>query len=370
MAWVDLAPEGNVVRILSIDGGGIRGIIPARFLVELEEITGQRIADLFDIVAGTSTGALIALGLVCPGPDGRPALTAEDVQKIYVLDSPDLFPAVKVRRVVQPGGWVRARPNIYQRIGAVVFPRRFGNARYRANGLEAIIRRNLGEARIADAVTDVVVPTYDWKAGRSMIFSSRAARDGEGPNPTMAAVARGTTAAPTYFPPLKTTLEDGREVILIDGGVAANNPVTCAYAEALLWEQRLARDLDVMVVSLGTGRPPEEIPTYEELWSRGWLRLGMGMLNVVFDGTSEISDEMIRTIILKQEPNSRYWRFNTELRGVSLRLDDSSDQNLAGLLRLAQTMIADQREALEDLAGLLVKQVPCLAPRPATGPRT
>lgn len=343
----------NVIRVLSIDGGGIRGVIPARILVDLEERTGQRIGELFDVVAGTSSGGMIALALVRPDAPGAPALSAAEILDIYVKDGRAIFPEVSWRGLFRRRRRTDAH-NLYQRFGAMILPRRFGNARYVATGLERLLAARFGDSKLADAVSDVVIPTYDWKAGRALVFRSTAAREGTGPNPAMRDVARATTAAPTYFPPMRLTLDDGREVVLIDGGVAANNPISAAYYEALRRETAEGRDLNVMVVSLGTGRPPEEIPTYEELWSRGWLSLGLGILGVVLDGTSEIADELMSSIIHKNEPRSRIWRFQTELRDCSLALDDASPANIQALLRLAEGIVDERSKDLEEIAGILV----------------
>ena len=109
---------GPVIRILSIDGGGIRGVIPARVLVELERLTGLPIASTFDVIAGTSTGGIIALGLTRPtGVDGAP-LAAREVLELYMRRGNEIFPRVDVRGL-------RSRTTrrwLAQRLGSVVRP--------------------------------------------------------------------------------------------------------------------------------------------------------------------------------------------------------------------------------------------------------
>jgi predicted acylesterase/phospholipase RssA len=169
----------------------------------------------------------------------------------------------------------------------------------------------------------------------------------------MVQVALATTAAPTYFPAFRLRAPD-RELVLIDGGLVANNPASVAYYEALYHAHFAGRvDPDFLVVSLGTGRPPEEIPTYQQLWSRNWLRMGMGMLGVMFDGTSEIVDELITEVIRPKQPSSRYWRLNTDLRGVRLNMDDATPSQLEKLVALAEQMIADHKDDLGEMVQLL-----------------
>src|SRR5688572_6661205 len=90
-------------RILALDGGGIRGIIPAMVLAELERRTRRPIADLFDLIAGTSTGGILALGLVRPGPGGKPYHTARALVELYERDGPKIFARSPWHRVAALG---------------------------------------------------------------------------------------------------------------------------------------------------------------------------------------------------------------------------------------------------------------------------
>ena len=154
--------------------------------------------------------------------------------EIYSEYGRTIFPRLSELRVGLSSPVVRSA---IQRAGAVAFPRRFGNARYVATGLESVLKEFLGDTTLADAFTDVIVPAYDWKAGRPMVFRSREARAGLAPNPLMRDIVRDTSAAPTYFPPLRLLLGERDEAVLIDGGLAANNPVSLAYHEFLQREE-------------------------------------------------------------------------------------------------------------------------------------
>jgi predicted acylesterase/phospholipase RssA len=345
------------IRILALDGGGMRGVMPARVLIELERLSGRPIAALFDVIAGTSTGGLIALGLTKPGGDGKPDLTAQEVLDTYVKYGKSIFPRVQFR----PLRWEQlrtSRPIIAQRFGAFASPARYGNARYSREGLRALVNEMFGATRLSQAMADVIVPSYDWKAGRPFVFRSRGARNGDLIDPTMVQVALATTAAPTYFPAFRLRAPE-RELVLIDGGVVANNPASIAYYESLYHSYVGGQgEPNFLAVSLGTGQPPEPIPTYQELWSRSWLRLGMGMLGVVFDGSSEIIDELLTEVVRFKHPGSRYWRLNTELRGVRLNLDDASDGQIERLIGLAEQMISDRKDDLTEIVELLTATQP------------
>jgi predicted acylesterase/phospholipase RssA len=342
------------IRVLSIDGGGVRGVIPARLLVEVERISGKPINKLFDVIAGTSTGGIIALLLAHPGATGKGPLSASDVLDLYRSEMTRIFPPLDVQELRE--WWDdRKGPSVFsQRLGAALMPHHYGNARYLPTGLEDALDRMLGDARLGDAVVDVVVPAYDMRGRRPVLFRSSEARAGREPNLAMKLVARATSAAPTYFPPLRLQDESGDRV-LVDGGLVANNPVTLALFDAL---ERAADGRDAVIVSLGTGLAPAETDTYEEIWSRSWGALAMGLLGVVFDGTSELSHELVTRMLDRAEGNHRYWRFQTELRGCSPRLDDSSAENAAKLLDLAESIATEQHDELRRVVDALTVPAP------------
>src|SRR5438067_10935122 len=99
VCYCPLAPRGvgrggdmAVFKVLAVDGGGIRGLIPALILAKIEDQTKQRISDMFDLVAGTSTGGILALGLTKPGADGKAEKSAQDVARLYEEAGPTIFP--------------------------------------------------------------------------------------------------------------------------------------------------------------------------------------------------------------------------------------------------------------------------------------
>src|ERR687894_1010021 len=91
-------------KVLSIDGGGIRGIIPAMILAEIEDRTGKRIAEMFDLVAGTSTGGILALGLTKPGQGGKAEYSAESLIELYETEGGRIFDRTVWHRLHSVGG--------------------------------------------------------------------------------------------------------------------------------------------------------------------------------------------------------------------------------------------------------------------------
>jgi patatin-like phospholipase/acyl hydrolase len=169
------------VKVLCIDGGGIRGLIPALVLAEIEQRTGRRIAELVDLVAGTSTGGILACGLTRPGPDGRPLYSAEELAGIYVEEGPKIFRRSLLKRIFSVEGWV--------------------DERYEDDGLNAALDRYLGDATLSQALADVLVTAYEISDRFAFFFRSARARSDPAYDFPLVQVARATGAAPSYFEP-------------------------------------------------------------------------------------------------------------------------------------------------------------------------
>lgn len=318
-------------RILSIDGGGIRGIVPAMILAELERKTGKPVSEIFDLIAGTSTGGILALGLVKPGADGRPAFSAEELVALYENEGKHIF-----SRPV----WYRLRA-----VGNLV------EEKYPSDGIDRVLDSYFGRARLSDALTDVIVTAYEIERRMPWFFSSRKARhrvEAEG-DFLMSSVARATSAAPTYFEPLKVDRGNrGDYLAFIDGGVFANNPALCAYVEAL----KMFPDADFVVVSLGTGEQTRRIP-YEEAKHWGLAAWAQPVLATMFDGVSDTVDYQMRKLLPRIEETERYYRFQAKLETGSDDMDDTSRTNLRALKLLAEGLLRDNRERMKALCAVL-----------------
>jgi uncharacterized protein len=280
------------VRVLAIDGGGIRGLIPALVLAEIERRTGKRIAQLVDRIAGTSTGGILACALAKPDP-----LPASEIAGIYEQEGPNIFNRSVLKAITSVDG------NL--------------DERYDSAGLVAALRRYLGDARLGDATVPVLLTAYDIE-GRAAVLL-RSSTDGD---IRMVEAAHATSAAPTYFEPVQVGPR-----ALVDGGVFAVNPAMVAFAEAA------GEQLDILL-SLGTGEHTRRLPLAEV---RGWGRLQWAepIIDVVFDGSADAVDEQLDRLA-----GDRYVRLQTRLDEASDDLDDASAKNLAALRREAERLIA------------------------------
>ena len=308
------------VRVLSIDGGGIRGIIPAIALAELEARAGRPVADLFDLIAGTSTGGILALALARPGEDGRPAWSAATLVELYEQEGPAIF----------------SRPVAHQ----VRTIRGLVDEKYPSDGLEAALMRYLGETRLSQALTNVLVTAYETERRKPFFFKSAAALIDPGRDFTMAAAARATAAAPTYFEPSRLEAEGTADYFsLVDGGVFATNPGMCAYAEV----RRHRPDAEVVLLSLGTGQLTRPLP-YHDVKDWGIVEWARPILDVVFDGVSDTVDYQLDQLL----GTGHYWRLQVALDGgASDDLDDAGAENLRRLKLKGEELVADSRRELD-----------------------
>lgn len=310
----------RLFKILAIDGGGIRGIIPAILLAHIESITGRPIATLFDLVAGTSTGGILALGLTIPKISGGPLHSAQNFVEMYQREGPKIFSRSLWRRIVACNNLIEEK--------------------YCAAGIEAVLTDYFGESRLADATTDVLVTSYEIERGFPFFFKSSHARERPSYDFPARLVARATSAAPTYFAPMKLPSATNTDYYtLIDGGVFANNPAACALVEARATHPEAS---DLLVVSLGTGALNLSL-SYAEARTWGVARWAVPLLNIVFDGVSSTVDYQLRQLLPDNMGEcQRYYRFQTTLDGHDHALDNTSSSNITALKGLAASLIEEE----------------------------
>jgi predicted acylesterase/phospholipase RssA len=317
-------------RVLAIDGGGIRGIIPAAVLVDLERRLAPRpLASAFDLIVGTSTGGIIALGLTVP--DGEhPRHPAQALLDLYLSDGETIFPA---------GGPVPLPSSAWVREGT----------RYSVAGLEEALHRFLGDTPLTAALTDVVVTSYDLAYGEPVTLSSRPEL-GDVSDVTMVVAARATSAAPMFFKP--QIIRDGdRERMLVDGGVYVNSPALLGYLLGAQAAARKERQLALVSLSTGTRPPHDPLPAAERAQMRDTSALARTLLEAMATGGGRLANELLAR--LADGDRFRYWRLQTTVGPCSFTMDDSSPENVACLYERARELVAEKDEDLAAIARVL-----------------
>lgn len=312
------------VKVLSIDGGGIRGVIPTMVLDKIESMTGKPVSELFDLIAGTSTGGIIAMAMSVPGEDG-PRWSAHEYLRVFPETAATIFPH-SMRHLVRAAEGLLAE-------------------KYSASGVEQVARDLFGDRMLSAALTDVMISGYSLEERRPVFFKSAKAKSNTEFDLPMRVVARASTAAPTYFTPAKIEIGDQDDYLaVVDGGVFANNPAMCAYVEA----RRMYPDAEISVLSLGTGEMTVRIP-YEEAQHWGAARWARPILAVTLDGSNHAIDYQLKHLL---GPGG-YLRLQPMLTEGGSHLDDAGEENLRMLRLTAQRQIDHHKDALARVCELL-----------------
>lgn len=216
----EVLPSLPFIPILSIGGGGIKGIMEAVFLEFLESMLQildgpeVRLADYFRMIAGTSTGGLIAAMLTCRNESGRPLFTTKQIVEFYHEEGPKIFPQSRI------GNCCLGR--------CLDVIKCLRGPKYNGRYLRSVIREKLGENKLCDTLTNVMIVAYDVGLQETRIFSSHENTSGD---VLLSDACIGTSAAPIYLP--SHYFQDSN---FIDGGVAANDPILLAIMEGVTKE--------------------------------------------------------------------------------------------------------------------------------------
>lgn len=343
------------IKILSIDGGGIRGIIPALILAEIEERTGQPVSSLFDLIAGTSTGGILSLGFTVPDENGKAKYSAKDLANLYGEHGEKIF----------------YEPKAFKFLG--VLDDLFEET-YSVKGIEKILQQYFGDTKLSESLTRVLITSYELETRRTFIFKSRLARlNAAQEDFPMTEVARSTSAAPTYFEPNLVERGDN-PLALIDGGVFANNPSTLAYCEAkeifdtngfkeagqkmrdFAGDAVQARDIlePFYMLSLGTGYSHEPIQ-YKKAKKWGLVQWARPVLSIMMQGSSDSVHYQMRQLLPeKMDGTARYNRLDiTNIAPEHIAMDNAKPKNIAALKNYTTEYIKKKSRTIDEICRIL-----------------
>lgn len=304
------------IRVLAIDGGGIRGVIPARILVHIEEILREisrdekaKISDYFDLIAGTSTGGILTTLILAPDPD----YSAKDMVKLYVKHGAEIFTRSAVTKIIDRGGLFHPL--------------------YQHEAIERILKEYFGDLKISNLKRACLIPTYNIETGHATFISSIEILQNSKHDRYVRDVIRATTAAPTYFAP------DCKEHdAFIDGGMFANNPALCAYIEATKFPSE-PRPQDIMILSLGTGSINRRYPCkHARRWGRlSWIKPA---LDIYSSAASQTVNHQLEMIYTNKDRKSNYLRIEPNLNEFSVNhaMDDATADNIEALIDVGTKM--------------------------------
>lgn len=339
------------ITILSLDGGGIRGIIPCIILKYIEEQLQQKdnpnlkLGDYFDLIAGSSTGGILAAILLYPDGNKKAKFSIQKAFELYSEKGEDIFSVGFWERLVNPFG---------------LFSEKISEEE-----LEKHLLDFFGNLELKDLAKPSLITAYDIENRKAKLFNSW---DAQLPtnNFLVRDICRATSAAPTYFSPAKIKSVYGQYFSLIDGGLFANNPALCAYAEArkIPFAEVLKSHLkpnrpsvnDMMIVSVGTGSETKPYP-YKNLENAGKIKWISPVIDILMSSNAETVDyqlsQMFQTLGNRNQKN--YYRLNPSLKNASPEMDNVKQDNLDALIQAGLSYVNENKETLNQIVQKLIK---------------
>lgn len=340
------------IRILSVDGGGIRGVIPGTILAQLEKIlqkqsnSDRKIGDYFDMIAGTSTGGILSCIYLMPGENGKAKYSAQDAVDLYLKNGHTIFDRTTAKKLTSAGGILHEK--------------------YSQDAIYDLLTTYFGDETLNNLIKPSLITSYDITDRKAIFFTSADARTDEIYNFKVRDVARATSAAPTYFSPAHIQSMNGQVFSLIDGGMFANNPALCAYAEARKIEfSKLFNDpekkdkptaADMIIVSLGTGSVKKRY-RYDEFKNAGEIKWLEPVIDILMSGNSETVAYQLTQMFLTLEPQYQhnYFRLEPGLKEACSEMDIATNENINNLYQAGLTFVHDNKELLETIAKAILE---------------
>jgi len=345
----------KMIKILSIDGGGIRGIIPALVLAEIEKRTKKRISELFDVIAGTSTGGIISLALVKPSSKGinKPYYSAYDVVSLYeeegenvfstmlkdfnesILRNTKLFNLVKDMREAAklleliPGMSSisktinETKNSITNILETTSKPIQQGiniiSPKFSSEGFEKVLIKYFGETTFKECIRNTIITGYDIEKRDYTLFRhfvNYNSIDNKWDSLKLKDIAMATSAVPAFFKPVKIEDKYSNGYSFIDGGVFANNPSLCAYLET---KKIYPENTEFLMVSLGTG---DSTPTLSYDDAKEWGILGWSekIIEIVLNGMGN----MVHNYVGELFSYKNYYRFQIPVEPIKENIQTKS----------------------------------------------
>lgn len=325
--------------VLSIDGGGMKGIVSAIVLVELEnqikEYTGQDkvyLSEYFDLIAGTSTGSILAAFLLCPNDKNKPKFTAQDALTLYIEKGSLMF---------ETNFFYKLRT-----LNGLLGPR------YKNIAFKKELTRYFGTIKTKDLLCPCLLTSYNTQTRESYFFNSLSCLKREHYNYYLSDAVLASTAAPTYFKPSCTKSYGSCIDCLIDGGVFANNPSLCALTEALKLEDTNSLS-DIMLLSIGNVRSTQTY-SYKQVSHWGILKWGLPLLDIFMDGSEQTVHYQIKKLFANLGISNQYLRILATVPEDVPSMDSTSLESIKRLIAIGEELVEKNRPLLKNYAHSLV----------------
>lgn len=333
------------ISVLSIDGGGVRGIIPAVILqyieekiIEISNNSSARISDYIDFSAGTSTGSVISSMIMLPDDDGRPVYKMEDIVEAYFELADNIF---------QKNLWTNLK-TLWGLIGP----------KYSSIYIEQELLRKLDHWKMKDLIKSCAFTAYDTNKRKPIIYTNHDDNK-KYENYYIKDIVRGSSTIPAYFKP--AYFRDGIDInTAIDGGTFANNPAMIAYIEVLktkeitkLFDNKIDPN-DMIFLSFSTGKTKLTNYNYNKIKGWGTIKWFLPILNILLQGVSEVTDYQMKKLFESYDAVDNYYRINPPILHGSSSAEDGSRTNMRRLRQDALNYVSANKDLLDEIAKKLV----------------
>jgi patatin-like phospholipase/acyl hydrolase len=323
--------EGKVVRILCVDGGGVKGLLALQVIKELEESTGKPACELFDLMVGTSTGGIIVSTLAVPNTEGKPKWSANDVIQMYDETIVTAFTNSLTHQILTCNGIL--------------------GAKIESSYLDRLLRAQYGQVQMSQLLTGVSIPCFSITRNLPALFNSRDLPGGRGHNFRLADVLGGITAAPVFYRPMRISdVTNNNEELIADAGIYANNPVLFALNIAT----QMFPGRHIVIVSLGTGIKPGFDGNLDDLrW--GMLNWAKAIVPIATQGQSTSADWTLRIQSgAPLSPVMGYYRINEKLEREMSPLFYTGPGQVEELNRLGQSFVEKNIDKIDEIVDVLM----------------
>lgn len=331
-------------RILSIDGGGIRGIIPGMILVALEEKIQKatnnqnaHLIDYFDFFAGTSTGGILLSILLCPDDENaqKPKYTAKQALDIYLEHGVEIFSANRWRRFLGKFGLV--------------------SELYDATILEKILKGYFGNKKLSELLRPCIITAYDIELRKNHLFrQQKAISHGSSRDFYIKDVCRATSAAPTYFSVAEIFSLAKTRYPLVDGGVFAHNPSLSALLEVMKTYNTYRID-DIWILSLGTGLSKISYQ-YEDFKKKKAIAIGPALVDIMSSSSAESSNYFLKQLFRSVNEVNNYIRIDpSNLSSINSSMDAATPSNIQKIVSLGDKLVSEHEELLDQIVKNLIE---------------
>ena len=331
-------------RILSIDGGGIRGIIPGMFLVALEEKIQRatnnpkaHLSDYFDFFAGTSTGGILLSILLSPDDDDikKQKYSAKDALDIYLKHGTEIFSASPWRRFLSKFGLL--------------------SELYDESILEKVLQSYFGDKKLSQLLKPCIITAYNIELRKNHLFrQQKAISHGDSRDFYIRDVCRATAAAPTYFSVAEVFSLAKTRYPLVDGGVFSHNPSLSALLEVIK-SYNTYKINDIWILSLGTGLSKTSY-NYEDFKKKWAISIGPALVDIMSSSSAESTDYYLKQLFRSVNKSSNYIRIEPRnLSSINPSMDSASPANIQKLISLGDKLISEHEEQINQIVAEIIR---------------